>query len=308
MHIADGFLSAPVAAGTAVAAIGGAAIAAWRVARDGAAVVGVGMMAAFLFVAQVVNFPVVPGASGHLLGAGLAVAVLGLTPGMLAMIVVVVVQALFFRDGGISAMGANALNMAVAGPLAAWCVLRAMGGRGVAAVFLASAAGMFVSAGFCALQLVLSGTVSANMIPLFMGVQAIVAVCEGIITAAVATAMTRHGFAMENGKWKMENGTRVMAGAGLALLLLAPFACAWPDGLEYVAERWGFAELETEGNWLVWEWLGDYGVKGLPEPYGVWLAVALGACAAFLLAWGAGRVMKKIDSNRFKSTRIEASR
>ncbi len=300
MHIADGFLSAPVAATTAVAAVGGIALAARQVTREKAGqVVGIGMMAAFLFVAQMVNFPCLFGASsGHLLGAGLAVAVLGVAPGMLAVAVVVVVQALFFKDGGISALGANVLNMAVVGPLTAGLVLRAAGRRGVVACFGAAAVGMFVSAGFCMLELGLSGTTPLRAAPLFMGVHALIAVLEGVITAAVVAAMAKYGAGVlaPGEALAMPRTRRVLALLTVGVLLITPLACSWPDGLEYVAERYGFAEKEATPGYAAWTermWFADYELKGVPAPYGTWAIAVIGGVMAFGVAWVAARGLRK---------------
>jgi len=296
MHIADGFLTAPVAAGTAVAAAGGIAVAAWRGTEEKKEqVVGIGMMAAFLFVAQMVNFPVLPGVTGHLLGAGLSVAVLGLAPGMLAMAVVVIAQALFFGDGGIAALGANLLTMAVAGPLAAGCVLGLAGRRGGWGVGLASAAGMFASAGFCALALAFSGCLPLGTAPMFMGIHAVIAVFEGAITAAVVMAMARHGAREMAPAETFTRAWRVLAGLTVAVLLVAPLASSWPDGLEYVIEHAGFEEMEQPLAWTEGLWFKDYQWMGNEETpfYLTWVIGIGGALLAFGAAFGLGRALRK---------------
>ena len=296
MHIADGFLTAPVAAGTAVLAAGGIALAARGVAKEKQGqVVGIGMMAAFLFVAQMVNFPVLPGVTGHLLGAGLAVATLGLAPGMLAMTVVVIAQALFFGDGGIAALGANLLTMAVAGPLVAWGVLGLAGRRGWWSVCLASAAGMFASAGFCALALAFSGCLPLGTAPMFMGIHALIAVFEGVITAAVVLAMAKHGAKEMAPAEAMSRGWRVLAGVTVAVLLVAPLASSWPDGLEYVVEHLGFEEMERPLAWTEGLWFADYQWFGNEETpfYLTWVIGIGGALLAFGAAFGLTRGLRK---------------
>jgi len=294
MHIADGFLSAPVAAGAAVFAVTGIALASRRVLRGGMDVAAVGMMAAFLFVAQLVNFPLPgTGASWHVLGAGLAVIALGLAPAVLALSVVVLVQALFFADGGISALGANLASMALAGPFAAACTLTLFQKPNAPIWFCAAAAATVASAGCCATALLASGTLPLKAAPLllFAGIHLLVAVFEGVVTAAVALAMGRHGKApAAETAPRAGRGARVLAVCALALLLAAPFVCVWTeshlgrehDGMEFVMERHG--EVREPPVWAAWAektWFAEYAFPGVPAPYGTWLVAALGAMAAF---------------------------
>ena len=121
LHIPDGFLSAGVAAACGLLAIGAVAYG-LRVANvelDEARVPLLGVLAAFIFAAQMLNFPIAGGTSGHFLGATLAAVLLGPWLACLVMAVVLVVQAFAFADGGISALGANVLNMGVLGALLA---------------------------------------------------------------------------------------------------------------------------------------------------------------------------------------------
>jgi len=304
MHIADGFLTTPVVAVTAVSATVGIALASRRVARDGVDVAAVGMMAAFLFVAQMVNFPLPGvGASWHVLGAGLAVIALGAAPAVLAMGVVVLIQALFFADGGVSALGANITSMALAGPLAAACALALFKKNGALAWFCAAAAATCASAGFCAVALLASGTLPLKATPLFLfaGIHLLVAVFEGVVTAAVAIAMKRHGKAPATAP-AASRGVRVLAAAALAFLLAAPFVYMWTevklgiehDGMEYVVEHHG-EELESPA-WAAWAekmWFAEYEFPGVPAPYGTWLVAATGALAAFGAAFWIARGMVK---------------
>ena len=301
MHMSDGLVTAPVAVVSAVVAAGALAFAARHAARgERNNVAWVGMMAAFIFVAQMINVPIIPGASGHILGAGLAVVALGVAPAMLAMAVVVVVQALFFHDGGITTLGANLLNMAVVAPLAAGCVLKLFGKTSHVSNFLAATAGMFAAAGLCAVEITASGTLSVNIAPLFMGVHFLIALFEGIATALVAAAMARHGAVTV----EAPRGNRALAGIGLVLLLAAPLACSWPDGLEYMLER---QEAAVEASSAIeaaeeeaqpWEWTGlaffaDYETEGVSGPLSTWLAACAGVLMVFAVGWGAGRVMRR---------------
>jgi cobalt/nickel transport system permease protein len=115
MHLPDGFLSAPVAAGYGALSLLGVAGACYRLraARQRGQQALLGVSAAFIFAAQMVSFPVAAGTSGHLVGAVLAVALLGLPSALVVMTSVLLVQCFVFGDGGVLALGANVFNMAL---------------------------------------------------------------------------------------------------------------------------------------------------------------------------------------------------
>src|SRR6187200_3103949 len=127
MHIPDGFLSPEIAAGTGVVAAGAVGHALRRADRtlDERAVPLLGVTGAFVFAAQMLNFPVAGGTSGHFLGAALAAVLLGPWMACLVLAVVLVMQAVVFADGGLTALGANILNMGVVSGLGAGVVLAA---------------------------------------------------------------------------------------------------------------------------------------------------------------------------------------
>ncbi len=195
MHIPDGFLSLPVALlcwGLAIAAIA-LAVRHTRRTLGERQVPLMGVMAAFIFAAQMLNFTVAGGTSGHLIGGALAAILLGPWAATLVMTAVVGMQALFFQDGGLITMGANLLNMAIIAPwvgYAVWTVVRRLGGARRWSVALAGFAGGWLSvelaAILCALQLALSGTSPLSVALPAMGfVHALIGTGEGLITAAV---------------------------------------------------------------------------------------------------------------------------
>lgn len=114
MHIPDGFIDGPTSAVAGVVAAGGIAVALRKAGEDAleSRAAMTGLVAAFVFAAQMLNFPVASGTSGHLLGGLLAAVLVGPWLGSLAVSVVLVVQCLLFADGGISALGLNIVNMA----------------------------------------------------------------------------------------------------------------------------------------------------------------------------------------------------
>src|SRR3990170_6774235 len=128
MHIPDGFINGATSLGAGVLAAGGLGAALRRGSRTlkDRQIPLTGLVAAFVFALQMLNFPVVAGTSGHLLGGALAVILVGPWLGITAVSVVVVIQALLFADGGITALGSNILNMAVVTGLVGWSVFRVM--------------------------------------------------------------------------------------------------------------------------------------------------------------------------------------
>jgi len=204
MHIPDGFLSPPTW-GTAAALSGGyLAAAVRRLTRqlEERQVAQVGIMTAFIFAAQMLNFPVAPGASGHFLGGALAALLFGPWQASLMMTVILVIQAFVFLDGGITALGANVLNMAVIAPWVSWGIVRAVGRRmgRSAAVFLAAWCSVVAAALACGLELSLSGAAEWRLaLSAMAGWHVLIGIGEGLITMVVLTYLRRIGFASGEG-------------------------------------------------------------------------------------------------------------
>ncbi|ADL07356.1 energy-coupling factor ABC transporter permease [Thermosediminibacter oceani] len=196
MHIPDGFLDAKTwmsAAALSSVAVG-YSIKKTRDSLGDRQAPALGVMAAFIFAAQMVNFPVGGGTSGHLLGAALATALLGPWGACLVLATVVIIQALFFADGGITVLGANILNMAVIAPLVSHLIYKFLGAGRPLAIFLGSWCSIFLSAIAVALQLALSGTIPLSVVlPAMAGWHALIGIGEGLITCAVYAFITRNG-------------------------------------------------------------------------------------------------------------------
>jgi cobalt/nickel transport system permease protein len=199
LHIPDGFLSAGVAAACGLAAIAAVAYG-LRVANvelDDARVPLLGVLAAFIFAAQMLNFPIAGGTSGHFLGATLAAVLLGPWLACLVMAVVLAVQAFAFADGGISALGANVLNMGVLGALlagflvvAAMKVLPHTRFAFLAVVGVVSWLAVMTGAAATSVELALSDTVPlATSLPAMLGVHALIGIGEAVITVAAVSAV-----------------------------------------------------------------------------------------------------------------------
>jgi cobalt/nickel transport system permease protein len=199
VHIPDGFLSPEVAAACAVPAAGAVAYGLRRASRelDERRVPLLGVTAAFVFAVQMLNFPVAGGTSGHFLGAGLAAILLGPWIACLVMSVVLITQSFVFADGGVTALGANVLNMGVVGALVVGGLMLAArrvlpNRRGAFLAVAGAGAWLAVVAGSaaCALELAISGTVPlGTVLPAMLGVHVLIGVGEAVITVAAVSAV-----------------------------------------------------------------------------------------------------------------------
>ncbi|HIE51628.1 MAG TPA: cobalamin biosynthesis protein CbiM, partial [Armatimonadetes bacterium] len=203
MHIPDGFLTPPVWATLDTVAVGTVAYAVKRVEREfdpeDWQVPLMGVTAAFVFAAQMFNFPVAGGTSGHLLGATLATALLGPWRAMLVMTAVFLVQALAFADGGVFALGANLFNMGILGCLIAHGLIQILWrlsgqqewGR-QAGIALAAWWSVELGAVATAVELALSGRIPLSIVlPAMAGVHAFIGVGEALLTVAAVNLVVR---------------------------------------------------------------------------------------------------------------------
>ena len=230
-----------------------------------------GIMAAFIFAAQMINFPVAGGTSGHLLGGALAAIVLGPWAGMLVMTAVIAVQALLIQDGGLLVMGANILNMGLLTAAIGYGLYRGVlaGSRGTKLAVAGLAAWLSVMAGALAtaLQLWLSGTSNLQTVVLAMlGVHAVIGIGEALITvAALGFILRTRPDLLGEGSASAGGGRGwVVAGVLISLIVvfLSPFASASPDGLERVAENLGFLDRAQPAPYEI---IPDYTVPFLGE-------------------------------------------
>lgn len=192
LHAPDGFFSVPVAAAMWVLAVVIIAISVRRAGHtfDERAIPLMGVTAAFVFAAQMVNFPVLGGTSGHLLGAVLAAVLLGPWAATLVMASVIAVQSLLFQDGGLLAMGANIVNMGLVGTIGGWAIYRAaarvFGGeeRGrLPAAAIAAWCAVLLGAAVTSVELAVSGTTTlAVVLPAMLGTHVLIGVGEALVT------------------------------------------------------------------------------------------------------------------------------
>lgn len=251
MHIPDGFLNwvISILCWLITIAVVGIAISKTNKSLGERQIPLMGVMAAFIFAAQMINFPVAGGTSGHLLGGALAAIVLGPWAGMLVMTAVIAVQALLFQDGGLLVMGANILNMGLATAAVGYGLYRsaASSSKGVKLGVTGVAAWLSVMTGalLTTLQLWLSGTSQlAVVFPAMMGVHALIGLGEALITVfALGFILQARPDLLGEGSESAKAGSGwVWVGGLIALtvVLLSPLASADPDGLERVAINAGF--------------------------------------------------------------------
>jgi cobalt/nickel transport system permease protein len=201
MHMSDGLVNTPTAAAAALVAIVGLAIAVQRARADldDRTAPMAGLVTAFVFAVQMINFPILPGASGHLLGGALVAILVGPWVGSLCIAIVLVVQALLFADGGLTALGTNIVNMALVGVFAGHAVATALrplarrSRRGlVATAFVAALVNTVVAALAFVLEYAIGGAGGASLgtvIALMLGLHVLIGIGEGIITAATVGAV-----------------------------------------------------------------------------------------------------------------------
>lgn len=201
MHAPDGFLDGPTSAAMGVLAVGGVGVALRRAGQEleEKAIPLAGLTAAFVFAVQMLNFPVASGTSGHLLGGVLAAVLVGPWAGALCVTVVVVVQALLFADGGLTAVGYNVINMALVtalGGYAVFVLLRRVlpsTRTGVAAAAgIAAGVGVVLSSIAFSLQYAVGGAGGASpgaVVTAMVGVHVLIGIGEGIITGLTVSAV-----------------------------------------------------------------------------------------------------------------------
>lgn len=248
MHIPDGFLSPPVWATLDILGVPAIGLLARRAQRqiEEKQIPLLGVMGAFIFAAQMINFPVGIGTSSHLVGGALLAYTLGPAAASLVLTAILMIQSLVFQDGGILALGANVLNMAVIGVWAAYLPyhwLRDTKYR-TAGIFGGAALSLLASA-VCALaELLLSGVpMPGAVILVSLGVFLVSALLEGAITVAVLQAIERINPVWVRTRSHAHPATLSLLAVSAVLLAAIGvlFASTHPDGLEKLIEQLGLA-------------------------------------------------------------------
>jgi cobalt/nickel transport system permease protein len=246
MHIPDGFLTNRVAVSLDVLSGAGILYAARRAKVDfsGRMVPVMGVLAAFVFAAQMLNFPILGGTSGHLIGGSLLAIILGPLAASLTMATVIIAQALFLQDGGLVALGANIFNIGTLTCFSGYAVFKLLGcgeenrKRLLLAGFLAGWLSVLISAAFCALEMAISGAIPLHIgLTAMLGYHSIVGTVEGMLTAGVLSflAKVRPDLMKMNGLSRF--GVAEWVGSALlvavpAVILLLAGSSSLPDPLQ----------------------------------------------------------------------------
>ncbi|MXM66664.1 cobalt ABC transporter permease [Streptomyces sp. HUCO-GS316] len=305
MHVPDGFINAPASAATGVIAAAAIAVSLRGARRelDERTAPLAGLVAAFIFAVQMLNFPVAAGTSGHLLGGALAAILVGPFTGVLCVSVVLLMQGILFADGGLTALGVNITDMAIVTTVVAYAVFRGLVmvlPRGRRSVTMASFVAALVSVPAAAVAFTLlyavGGTADVSIgkvATAMIGVHVLIGIGEAAITALTVGAVIAvrpdlvHGARGLRQRLKLRvNGElvdvpdaepvpvaarshRTMWAVGLVTsLVLAGFvsfyASTSPDGLEKVAADHGI-DKKTEQHASSSSPLADYGVKDVDD-------------------------------------------
>lgn len=201
MHMSDGLVDAPTSAVFGAVAVLGLALCLVkaRADLDDRMAPMAGLVAAFVFAVQMINFPILPGASGHLLGGALVAILVGPWTGAICIALVLLVQSLLFADGGVTALGMNITNMALIGVFVGYGValaLRGLATRGrgglVATAFVAAFVNTVVASLGFVLEYAIGGSPGLSLgtvFSLMVGLHALIGIGEGIITALTVAAV-----------------------------------------------------------------------------------------------------------------------
>ncbi|MEV5198517.1 energy-coupling factor ABC transporter permease [Streptomyces sp. NPDC053720] len=335
MHVPDGFINAPVSAAAGVVAAGAVAVSLRGARRelDERTAPLAGLVAAFIFAVQMLNFPVAAGTSGHLLGGALAAILVGPYTGVLCVTVVLLMQGILFADGGLTALGVNVLDMGITTTVVAYALFRGLLGvlpktrRSVTAASFVAAL-VSVPAAACAFTLIywIGGTTDIPIGKVFtamVGVHVLIGIGEAVITALTVGAVIAvrpdlvHGARGLTSSLKLRiDGELVDApapapaapaaarshrgiwAAGLVTaLVLAGFvsyyASSDPDGLEKVAADQGI-DKKAEEHAAKDSPLADYGVKDVSDArISGGLAGVIGVAATVVVGSGVFYVVRR---------------
>ncbi len=286
-----------------------------------------GILAAAIFAGQMINFSILGGTSGHLLGGTLVAAIVGPWAGVLVMTAVIAIQALLFQDGGLLAMGLNIINMGIVTVFVGYFTYQifkriAKGRAGLLiGAFVGSWLSMVVASAFTAVELALSAASPLRFaLPAMVGVHAIIGIGEGLLTAFALSfiLITRPDFVTGEKAPGQKGAAWVTVGLvlALALTLLAPLASPYPDGLERVAEALsnpaeaenpvGFAvpdepQFFAEPGEAPYEILPDYVIPALGDSaLSTILAGMIGVLIVFGIAYGTAWLLR-----RFRGKKVE---
>ncbi|SPF36948.1 Cobalamin (Vitamin B12) biosynthesis CbiM protein [Candidatus Sulfopaludibacter sp. SbA4] len=306
MHIPDGFLATPVWATLDAAAIPATGFIVRRAQRefDEARIPLLGVMGAFVFAAQMINFPVGIGTTGHLVGGALLAFTLGPAAASVVMAAILTIQALVFQDGGILALGPNVVNMAILGVLAGYLPFYLWGGgpgglngrRRKFAIFAGGTLSVLVSAVLALSELMISGVkMPASVLSVSLALFLVSGLLEGAITLAVIQALEsiQPGFIRRPAAGRSYALGAVSIGAVLLAAVGVLFASTAPDGIEKLSQQTGIA---SQARTLISTPLSGYEVTFL---HSSWLSKTGAGLAGLALIYAACLVIgRAVARNR----------
>jgi cobalt/nickel transport system permease protein len=282
MHIPDSMLQNTLCTATLVVGAGSliAAVHFARKTRDRPTALRFGAITALILAAQMMNFPIMGGVSGHLIGGVLAAALLGVPFGVLAVSLVIAVQALLLGDGGIDALGANILNMAALGAGLGGTLYSALRARcsEPLAMAIASWGAVMLAALAVSVELAMGGRGAfLDVAPAMLGVHALIGLGEAFIAVLAYGLLS----SAECGADRRAGGLLPL-GLAAGLVLFSPLASAWPDGLTWVTTQQGWVPASASALLL------QAGMAG----------VLFGLLAAFAGGWGLMHAMGRGEGTR----------
>ena len=306
MHIPDGFVSVPVGlAGWLVMAV--LVAVALRLTRDQLGerqIPLMGILAAFVFAAQMINFPVAGGTSGHLLGGALVAILLGPWAAVLVMTTVIAVQGLLFQDGGLLALGFNIFNMGILTAFVGYALyralrtpLRALNRGDLIAAGIAAWASVVLASAATALELAISGTSALNVaLPAMVGVHVLIGAGEALITVGALAFIAQTRPDLLHAQAVPARGTSWIAAGlviALAIAFASPLADPNPDGLERVAKDHGFL---ADAKKAAYEIMPDYTVPFIKNETATTIAAGvLGVLIVAGVGFGVARTTARRD-------------
>jgi cobalt/nickel transport system permease protein len=270
MHIPQYMLHGaicPVTAGIAAAGITTASVLALR-AKEKPTALKFAAVTSLIFAAQMMNFPIMDGTSGHLIGTTLAILLLGAPFGVISMSIILAIQSLIFSDGGLNVLGANIINMALIGAIPGIILTRLYKNEKISGnpvmkyglLFAGAWLSTVLASGACALEIGIGGEIAlAQGLPAMLSVHILIGIGEGLLTALLGLAFANSKVASSQ---KMSVGIPLVSAAVVALVL-SPLASGFPDGLEWVAAKFN-ALHETAPSFV--SPLADYSVAGIANP------------------------------------------
>jgi len=281
---------------TTAVAIGGLSVAASLAQRSEArpSAARFSAVSALIFALQMLNFPVQNGTSGHLLGGVLAVSLLGIPFGVLSTAIMLAVQCIFFGDGGLNALGANILNMALIGAGIAGLIGKTLEGFSIhksVKLFAMCWLSVMLAAFACSVEVAIAGTVEfSKVLPAMLSVHALIGLGEGALTCLLV-------YSIFAAPWFSKLNEKIVAIATLGMAVVAaalsPFASNFPDGLERVAEQLSFISFSGVSIPVLFP---DYQIPGISyEGISTVTAGIIGVAIVYVLSMIVGRLTMKFS-------------